>query len=81
MPALVVTRDGKQSRLFRWDEGSIGIGRHESNDLFLSDKTVSRWHAALFEREDGGWRLRDLGRGRPRELGFRDGFCVFRLLP
>jgi len=61
MPALITYRDGNRSRVFRWEEGSVGIGRHESNDLFLSDGTVSRWHAAVFETENGSWRLRDLG--------------------
>ena len=61
MPSLLVSREDTRSRLFRWDEGSVGLGRHESNDVFLTDNVVSRHHAAIFERPDGGWRLRDLG--------------------
>lgn len=35
------------------------IGRHHSADIYLSDPTVSRFHALLVLR-DGSWRLEDL---------------------
>ncbi len=36
----------------------INIGRHESNDLVLSDEGASRFHAAVYQ-QDGNWYLLD----------------------
>jgi serine/threonine protein kinase len=36
----------------------INIGRHNSNDLVLSDQGASRFHAAVYE-QDGNWYLLD----------------------
>jgi pSer/pThr/pTyr-binding forkhead associated (FHA) protein len=36
------------------------VGRHPDSDIFLDDVTVSRRHAE-FVRENGGYRVRDVG--------------------
>jgi DNA-binding NtrC family response regulator len=48
---------GKQSTL---SEDRLSVGTAEGNDLRPSDESVSRFHAEI-RREDGGFRLRDLG--------------------
>ena len=40
---------------------STTVGRESTNDVALPDPTVSRRHAILKQRADGGWTLLDLG--------------------
>jgi hypothetical protein len=57
---LVVTTEQKVLAYDLSQLARIGIGRHASNDLQLSSRTVSNFHAELLE-EDGVLFLRDLG--------------------
>ncbi|GAA2520546.1 FHA domain-containing protein [Rarobacter incanus] len=50
---------GSGSR-FLLDTDAVTAGRSERADIFLDDATVSRKHA-VFERADGGFRVRDVG--------------------
>lgn len=57
---LVVTTEQKVLAYNLSQLARIGIGRHASNDLQLSSRTVSNFHAELLE-ENGVLFLRDLG--------------------
>lgn len=60
MPSLdVITNDGRRSN-FQIDKEKITIGRSKDNNLILSDKTVSRYHAEILETKEG-YILKDLG--------------------
>ena len=67
---------------FNASSGRIAIGRSNSNDVVLSDRVVSRWHAEI-ERADSGWRFEVLGINGAYIEGQRvdrfllwDGVCV-----
>jgi hypothetical protein len=57
---LVVTTEQKVLAYDLAQRPRIGIGRHASNELQLSSRTVSNFHAELLE-ENGALFLRDLG--------------------
>jgi pSer/pThr/pTyr-binding forkhead associated (FHA) protein len=57
---LIVKKDGQTVNDFRFERGPIYIGRHEHSQVFLSDRAVSRQHAAIFTAQDGEWILEDL---------------------
>ena len=57
---LVVMRGPNNGARFLLDDESVSAGRHPDSDIFLDDVTVSRRHA-VFVREDGGYRVRDVG--------------------
>ena len=59
MPHLVVRRPGGMTVSVPLQE-SLGVGRHEQNDLTLDDAQVSRRHAEIVPA-GGGWEVRDLG--------------------
>jgi adenylate cyclase len=60
MPSLdVITNDGRRSNL-QISKEKITIGRSKDNNLILSDKTVSRYHAEILETKEG-YILKDLG--------------------
>ncbi len=40
---------------------TMRVGRHSENDIVITDKTVSRWHAQLTRVESGHYYLEDLG--------------------
>jgi DNA-binding NtrC family response regulator len=60
--SLTVEREcGKAvSRAIFYDGDLCRLGTHSSNDLVLADPAVSRFHCRMM-REDGSWRLCDLG--------------------
>jgi transcriptional regulator with GAF, ATPase, and Fis domain len=51
-------RDGSTTHVF--DGDVCRIGSHESNDVVLEDKTISRFHCRI-AREGSAWRLTDAG--------------------
>ncbi|MCC6554308.1 MAG: sigma 54-dependent Fis family transcriptional regulator [Polyangiaceae bacterium] len=59
---LCVEREGKKptSRVMVVDGDFVRVGSHDSNDLVLSDRSVSRFHCIL-ERSRAGFRLTDVG--------------------
>ena len=57
---LVVVRGANVGARFLLDDAQVSAGRHPDSDIFLDDVTVSRRHA-VFVREDGGYRVRDVG--------------------
>jgi Nif-specific regulatory protein len=63
MPSLKVRGPDGHERVFRWSEGSIGIGSDATNHLQLPGEGVSKWHAAVFHEAEVRYRLRDLGGG------------------
>jgi adenylate cyclase len=59
MPRLIIGRPGQPPRVFELPDGRpTGIGRAESNNLILSDSSVSRRHAVLTPAE-GHWQIED----------------------
>ncbi|MFN8083080.1 MAG: FHA domain-containing protein [Dermatophilaceae bacterium] len=57
---LVVVRGANVGARFLLDDAEVSAGRHPDSDIFLDDVTVSRRHA-VFVREEGGYRVRDVG--------------------
>lgn len=57
---LVVKKDDKTINEFQFSNGPINIGRHAGSQIFLSDRTVSRYHAVIFSTQGGGWMVEDL---------------------
>jgi pSer/pThr/pTyr-binding forkhead associated (FHA) protein len=57
---LVVVRGPNAGARLALVKDVTTAGRHPDADLFLDDVTVSRRHAE-FARDDGGFRLRDVG--------------------
>jgi predicted component of type VI protein secretion system len=57
---LIVKKDGRQISDFKFAKGPIHIGRHTDSHVFLSDRSVSRHHAVIFNTEDGKWFIEDL---------------------
>ena len=57
---LVVVRGANVGARFLLDDAQVSAGRHPDSDIFLDDVKVSRRHA-VFVREDGGYRVRDVG--------------------
>jgi FHA domain/zinc-ribbon domain len=62
VPTLVIRmgggREGEQFPILR---ERVTVGRAPSSDVFLDDVTVSREHALIERRPDGGMHVRDLG--------------------
>ncbi|MBI1795456.1 MAG: sigma 54-interacting transcriptional regulator [Candidatus Eisenbacteria bacterium] len=61
MPSLTITSPDADDAHYRWDEGSIGMGRDAANHVILADPRAARWHAAIFEEPGPSYRLRALG--------------------
>ncbi|HUU19637.1 MAG TPA: FHA domain-containing protein [Sedimentisphaerales bacterium] len=57
---LVVKRNGQTVNEFQFDRGPVYIGRHAHSQVFLSDRAVSRQHAAIFTTQEGKWVVEDL---------------------
>ena len=67
---MVIERmGGKESSATHVFDGDVcRIGSHESNDLVLEDKTISRFHCRI-AREGSAWRLTDAGSTNGTRLG------------
>ena len=58
---IAVERSGGREPITHVHDGDVcRIGSHPSNDIVLSDPTVSRFHCRI-SREIGGWRIADTG--------------------
>jgi hypothetical protein len=57
---LILRREGKTVKEFRFTKGPIYIGRHVHSQVFLPDREVSRQHAAIFATRQGSWVVEDL---------------------
>lgn len=57
---LILRKDGKTVKEFRFTKGPIYIGRHVHSQVFLPDRDVSRQHAAIFATRQGNWVVEDL---------------------
>jgi pSer/pThr/pTyr-binding forkhead associated (FHA) protein len=60
VPVLLMLNGPGKGEKFRVETAGVLIGRHPEADVFLSDITVSREHAAI-ELTDQGYLLRDKG--------------------
>ncbi len=60
MPRLEVQDGPVRREAFGLAKDRVSVGRAQDNDLQLDDRTVSRYHAVLFER-DSRWHISDLG--------------------
>jgi len=58
-PTLVALTGPLQGQTFELRGDEVALGRHPSNDLRLTDPSVSRHHCVL-RRMDAGWRAADL---------------------
>jgi pSer/pThr/pTyr-binding forkhead associated (FHA) protein len=58
---LVVKQNDRTVNEFQFEKGPVYIGRGETCQVRLHDRTVSRQHAVLFNTQDGKWTVEDLG--------------------
>jgi pSer/pThr/pTyr-binding forkhead associated (FHA) protein len=58
---LVVTRGPNSGSKYALDEPLVTAGRHPDSVIFLDDITVSRRHAEVRQRADGGYEVADVG--------------------
>jgi pSer/pThr/pTyr-binding forkhead associated (FHA) protein len=57
---LVVKKADSVINELQFGSGPVNIGRHADSQVFLPDKTVSRYHAVLYSTQDGEWMVEDL---------------------
>jgi len=57
---LVIRKGDIVINELQFGSGPINIGRHADSQVFLADKTVSRYHAVLYNTQDGEWIIEDL---------------------
>jgi pSer/pThr/pTyr-binding forkhead associated (FHA) protein len=57
---LVVKKADTVINELQFGSGPVNIGRHADSQVFLPDKTVSRYHAVLYSTQEGGWIIEDL---------------------
>ena len=65
MPTFVIHQLGKPIELKFVDQDSVTIGRDRSADLVLGNVSVSRRHAVVRARADGGWEIEPLKEDNP----------------
>ena len=66
---IVERMAGKESSVTHVFDGDVcRIGSHESNDLVVEDKTISRFHCRI-AREGNAWRITDAGSRNGTRLG------------
>lgn len=58
-PKVVIKKDGEKILEHEIDKDAINIGRHQSNDIVLDDRKVSRKHAQI-KREDDVFTIEDM---------------------
>ena len=58
---LVVRRGPNAGSRYVLDGDVTALGRHPDSDIFLDDITVSRRHAVIVRRVDGGYEVPDVG--------------------
>ncbi len=59
--SFVVRRGGSKVAEFTFDRPIINVGKLSTSNLRLEDVNVSRKHAVIERRENGEWRITDLG--------------------
>ncbi len=57
---LVVKRGDSIFNELQFAKGPINIGRHVDSQIFLPERTVSRYHAVLYTNQQGQWMVEDL---------------------
>ncbi|MBN1795489.1 MAG: FHA domain-containing protein [Sedimentisphaerales bacterium] len=57
---LVVKKADSVISEMQFGSGPINIGRHADSQVFLPDRTVSRYHAVIYSTQDGEWIVEDL---------------------
>lgn len=57
---LVVKRGNSIFNELQFAKGPINIGRHADSQIFLPERTVSRYHAVLYNNQQGQWMVEDL---------------------
>ena len=68
MPHLVLLQKDAQPAIFTITKDTITLGRSSSNDVFLTDQSVSREHAKIVALEDGAYEIHDLGAKHPTSV-------------
>jgi len=68
---LVVKHEGSVVQEVRFTKGPVYIGRHEHNQVILTNRSVSRQHAVLYVTPDGRITVEDLHSGNGTFLSGR----------
>lgn len=58
---LVVKKGDAVFNEFQFDKGPINIGRNADSQIFLPERTVSRYHAVIYYDQQRQWTVEDLG--------------------
>ncbi|MGA8259144.1 MAG: FHA domain-containing protein [Arenicellales bacterium] len=58
--AYLYRRDGRRVVKHGLDRSVIRIGRHPDNEIQLHDRSVSRFHAQIIDKQNGSFLIRDL---------------------
>lgn len=72
MPHLVLQQKDAQPVIFTITKDVITLGRSSSNDVFLTDQSVSREHAKIIALKHGGYEIHDLGAKHPTSVNGKD---------
>ena len=68
MPHLVLQQKGAQPVIITITKDVTTLGRSSSNDVFLTDQSISREHAKIVGLKDGGFEVHDLGAKHPTSV-------------
>jgi len=68
MPHLILEQENAPPRIFKLNKLLTTLGRKSSNDIFLTDISVSRDHAEIVILEDGHCEIHDLGAKQPTRV-------------
>jgi len=65
MAHLILQEGDSQAKIFKLTKAITTLGRRHTNDVFLTDESVSRNHAGIIALEDGGYEIYDVGAKYP----------------
>ena len=68
MPHLVLQQKSAQPVIITITKDVTTLGRSSSNDVFLTDQSISREHAKIVGLKDGGFEVHDLGAKHPTSV-------------
>ena len=68
MAYLILRQTGYKDQTFPLTKAVTTAGRRSSNDIFITDQSVSRDHAKIIALKEGGFEIHDLGAKHPTRV-------------
>ncbi len=68
MAYLILKQAGSKDQTFPLTKAVTTAGRRSSNDIFITDQSVSRDHAKIIALKEGGFEIHDLGAKHPTRV-------------